>query len=74
MSFALVDPFDLDLEGHKTIGFFLVPWVTFGCDIVRITKKLWPVESWQTDTQTHTQTDRHCETYISTSQLCWTWR
>ena len=24
--------------------------VTFGCSIVRITKKLWPVESWQTDT------------------------
>ena len=45
MSFAFVDPFDLDLEGHKTIGFFLVPWVTFGFSIVRITKKLWPVES-----------------------------
>ena len=28
MSFALIDPFDLDVEGHKTIGFFLVPWVT----------------------------------------------
>ena len=31
MNFALVDPFDLDLElGTKTIGFFLVQWVTFG--------------------------------------------
>ena len=56
MSFALVDPFDLDLEGHKTIGFLLVPWVTFGCSIVRITKKLWPVESSQTHTETETQT------------------
>ena len=36
MSFALVDPFDLDLPGHKTIEFFLVPWVTFGYGIIRI--------------------------------------
>ena len=44
MSFALVDPFDFDLEDHKTIGFFLVTQVTFECSIVRITEKLWPVE------------------------------
>ena len=30
MNFALVDPIDLDLQGHKAIGFFLVLWVTFG--------------------------------------------
>ena len=56
MSFAIVDRFDLDLEGHKTIGFFLVPWVTFGCSIVRMTKKLWPCRE-LTDRQTERQTD-----------------
>ena len=59
MSFALVDPFDLDLEGHKTIGFFLVPCVTFGCSIIRITEKLWPVASSHTHTHTHTHTHKH---------------
>ena len=52
MNFAPVDPFDLDLQGHKTIGFFLVLWVTFWCSIIRIYEKLWPVERSQTDRQT----------------------
>ena len=33
MNFALIDPFDLGLEGHKTIGLFLVSWVTLGYSI-----------------------------------------
>ena len=64
INFGPVDAFDIDLPGHKTIGFFLVPWVTFGCSIIRIREKLWPVES----SQMHKQKDRHCETYIS--RLC----
>ena len=61
-NFAPVDPFDFDLEGHKTIEFFLFLWVTFGCSIIRIPEKLWAVEKSQThrhtcrDRQTGTQT------------------
>ena len=58
MSFALVDPFDLDLQSHQTLGFFLVPWVTFGFSINRICEKLWIVERSQTHPQTDRQTDR----------------
>ena len=35
MSFALIDTFDLDLQGHKTIGFFPIPYRIFMYNIVK---------------------------------------
>ena len=40
MSFALVDPFDLDLQGHQTIGFFPIPYRIFMYSIVQIREEL----------------------------------
>ena len=51
MSFALVDPLDIDLQGHQTIGFFPIPYRIFMFIIVKIHEELWPVE--------HGHTDRH---------------
>ena len=53
MSFALDDPFDLDLRGHQTIGFFPITYRSFVYRIVKIGEELWPVEHEQTDRQTH---------------------
>ena len=40
MTFALVDPFDLDLQGHQTIGFFPIPYRVFIHSIVKIREEL----------------------------------
>ena len=34
MSFALIDPFHLDLQGHQTVGFFPIPYRNFMYSIV----------------------------------------
>ena len=40
MNFALVDPFDLDLQDHQTIGFFNIPYRIFMHSIVKIHEEL----------------------------------
>ena len=40
MSYALVDPFDLDLETHQTIGFFPIPYRIFMSRIVKVHEEL----------------------------------
>ena len=40
MSFALVDPFDLDLKGYQTIGFFPIPYGIFMYSIIEIREEL----------------------------------
>ena len=58
MSFALDDPFDLDLQGHQTIGFFPIPYRIFMYSIVKICEELWPVEHGHT----HTHRQNACKT------------
>ena len=40
MSFALVDSFDLDLQGHQTKGFFPIPYRIFMYSMVKIREEL----------------------------------
>ena len=41
MSFALINPFDFDLQGHQTTGFFPIPYRIFTVySIVKIRKEL----------------------------------
>ena len=42
--FALIDPHDLDLQNHKTIGFFPVPSTIFIYSLIKFCEELQPVE------------------------------
>ena len=63
MSFGLVEPFNLDLQGQQTIGFFPIPYGIFLHSIVKIHEELWPVEHRQTYTQNAFKTTTLCLPY-----------
>ena len=63
ISFAPIDPFDLDLHTPKLIGIFPYIWRYLVVSSYFLALKLRPVERGQTHTQTHT----HTQTKISTT-------